>query len=124
MQKLRFALSAVIATAIVLSVAACAPAKLDITNVAGIIDTRPFAEYYKEHIVGSLNIDYSTGDFIALTTPLPKDGKYVIYGASDDEATAAAQAMFNRGYVDVTNVGTYENAKTVIDLPLVKNSNK
>jgi len=92
--------------------------------VAGIIDTRPYADYYKEHIVGSINIDYSTGDFIALTTPLPKDGKYIIFGSSDDEATSAAQAMFNRGYVAVTNVGTYDNAKTVIDLPLVKNSNK
>lgn len=124
MQKLRFALSTLIAGVLVLGLAACAPAKIDMTNVTGIIDTRPSAEFYKEHIIGATNIDYSTGDFIALTSPYVKTGKYLVYGSTAEEATAAVQAMFDRGFVDVTNVGDYANAKSLIPLTVVKDSYK
>jgi len=122
MPKLRFALATVISAVLVVGLSACSPGKLDISNVAGIIDTRPKAEFFKEHLVGSINIDYSTGDFIALTTDLPKNAKYLVYGSTDEQATAAVQAMFNRGYADVTNLGTYQNAVEMIDLPVIHDS--
>jgi rhodanese-related sulfurtransferase len=122
MPRLRFALATVVSAVLVVGLSACSPGKLDISNVAGIIDTRPKAEFFKEHLVGSINIDYSTGDFIALTTDLPKNAKYLVYGSTDEQATAAVQAMFNRGYADVTNLGTYQNAVEMIDLPVIHDS--
>ena len=116
MKKLRFSLAAAIALVLAVSVAACSPGKMDISNVTMIIDIRPKAEYDKSHIVTAVNIDYSTGDFLALATPLQKNGKYLLYGTNDEEVIAAINLMLNRGFPDVTNIGDFKHAQEILPL--------
>lgn len=116
MKKLRFSLAAVLATVLVLSVSSCSPGKMDVSNVTAIIDTRPKAVYDKSHIVSAINIDYSSQDFLAFTTPLPRNGKYLLYGTNDAEVIAAINLMLNRGFPDVTNIGDFKSAQEILPL--------
>ena len=116
MNKFKTLFSAVLAMTLVAGLTACSPIKMDITGVAAIIDTRSPEEFAKSHIVGAINNPYATGDFMANATPLSSKAKYLIYGTTEEEVANACKILFNRGFIDVTNLGDFENAKRILPL--------
>ncbi len=116
MTKFKALFTAVLAMTLVAGLTSCSPGKLDIEGVAAIIDTRSAEDFAKGHIVGAVNKTYATGDFIANSTDMVKNGKYYIYGTTEEEVGLACQELFDRGYTNLTNLGDYENAQRILPL--------
>ncbi|MEY2816468.1 MAG: hypothetical protein RJA78_1044 [Actinomycetota bacterium] len=120
MSRVRNSFTAVLAVSLIAGLAGCAPAKLDVSDVAGIIDVRTPAEFRKSHIAGAINIDYSSLDFLANSTSLIKTDKYLVYGENSDQATAAAADLISIGISDITNLGSLEDALNVLPIGIGK----
>ena len=116
MTKFKFALASIFAVVLVLGVSACSPGKLDVTNVKAIIDTRTPEEFATSHIVGSINIDYSKGSYLADVSMMDRQGKYYIYGPSETQAGEAITEMFSLGFTDLVNLGSFEDAQRILPL--------
>ena len=63
-----------------------------------------------------MNVDYSTGDYMAAVTSLKKQGKYYVYGTTEAEAGLATKDMLGLGFTNVTNLGSFEDAQRVLPL--------
>jgi rhodanese-related sulfurtransferase len=120
MVKLRALATAVLAVSLVAGLAGCAPAKLDVSNVAAIIDLRTPAEFATSHITGATNIDYTSGGFFADASVLKKTEKYYVYGKTSDQASEGTQSLHALGITDVTNLGSFEDAQSVLPLGVTK----
>lgn len=120
MTKLRVLFAAVFAVSLVAGLAACAPAKLDVSNVAAIIDIRTPEEFAASHITGSINIDFASGGFFADATVLKKTEKYYIYGKTSAQAAEGTASLLALGINDVTNLGSFEDAQGVLPLGVTK----
>ena len=120
MTRTRLSLVAAIGLVLSLTLAACAPAKLDITDVTGIIDVRSAEDFATSHIVGSQSFPYNPSDFILSVTVFSKTGKYYVYGTNDAEVSQAITDMFGLGFTNVTNLGDFENAQRILPLGVTK----
>jgi rhodanese-related sulfurtransferase len=120
MTKLRIVFAATLAVVLVLGASGCAPAKLDVDGVTAIIDTRTAESYASSHIVGAVNIEYATGNYLAMVASMGKLGKYYVYGTTEDEAGLAVQDMYSLGLKDITNLGSFEDAQHVLPLGVTK----
>lgn len=116
MTKFKFALASIFAVVLVLGVSACSPGKLDVSDVTGIIDTRTKESFEISHIVGAVNVEYSTGNFIVAATAISRSGKYLVYGTTETEAGEALQDMLDLGFRNVINLGSFEDAQRVLPL--------
>jgi rhodanese-related sulfurtransferase len=120
MVKLRTLFTAVLAVSLVAGLAGCAPAKLDVSNVAAIIDLRTPAEFATSHITGATNIDYASGGFFADASVLKKTEKYYVYGSTTSQAEEGTASLKALGIADVTNLGSFEDAQGVLPLGVTK----
>lgn len=120
MNKLKVVFSVVIAALLISSLSSCSPAKLDVSDVSAIIDIRTADDFAAGHIVGAINNDYSIGDFIANATSLNRSGKYYVYGKNESDVAKALDDMFGMGFVNVTNIGSYEDAQRLLPLGVTK----
>jgi rhodanese-related sulfurtransferase len=120
MVKLRVLFTAVLAVSLVAGLSGCAPAKLDVSDVAAIIDLRTPAEFATSHITGARNIDYASGGFYADASVLKKTEKYFVYGKTADQATEGTQSLHALGISDVTNLGSFEDAQGLLPLGVTK----
>lgn len=120
MTKLRMVFTAVLAVSLVSGLSACAPAKLDVSDVAAIIDLRSPEDFAISHIAGAINIDYNSGGFFADASVLKKTEKYYVYGLTTEQATEGAQDIIALGIPNVTNLGTFEDAQNVLPLGVTK----
>lgn len=116
MGRVRSLFTAVLAVSLVAGLAGCAPAKLDVSDVAGIIDVRSRESFADSHITGAINIDYSSADFLANSTSLRKTDKYFVYGESSEQAGEASADLISIGVSDITNLGSFEDALNVLPL--------
>ncbi len=112
--------TAVLAVSLVAGLSACAPAKLDVSDVAAIIDLRSPEDFAISHITGATNIDYNSGGFFADASVLKKTEKYYVYGLTTEQATEGTQSIIALGITNVTNLGTFEDAQSVLPLGVTK----
>jgi rhodanese-related sulfurtransferase len=120
MTKLRILFTAIIAVSLVTGLSACAAAKLDVNDVAAIIDLRTPEDFAVAHITGATNIDYNSGGFFADASVLKKTEKYYVYGLTNDQATEGTKSLIALGISNVTNLGTFEDAQGVLPLGVTK----
>ncbi|MBJ7280346.1 MAG: rhodanese-like domain-containing protein [Rhodoluna sp.] len=120
MTKLRILFTAVLAVSLVAGLSACAPAKLDVSDVAAIIDIRSPEDFAASHITGATNIDYNSGGFFAYASVLKKTEKYYVYGKTSEQATEGTQSIRALGISNVTNLGSFEDAQGVLPLGVTK----
>lgn len=118
--KRNFSIALLLSALLVVSLTACAPAKLDVSNVTKIIDTRSPEAFAKGHIVGAVNYQYIPYAFVASVTGLDRKGVYFVYGTTSDEAGKAATDLQSLGIVNVTNLGNYDDAQHVLPLGVTK----
>ncbi len=118
--KTRLSIALFLSAFLVVSLSACAPAKLDVSNVTAIIDTRSPSEFAKGHIVGAVNFQYIPYVFVASVTQLNRKGVYYVYGKNADEAGKAATDLQSLGITQVTNLGNYDDAQHVLPLGVTK----
>ncbi len=120
MKILKALVAPVLAISLTSGLSGCAPAKLDVSDVAGIIDVRTPEAFAESHITGAINIDYSSGDFLANSTSLRKTDKYFVYGESSEQASEASADLISIGVSDVTNLGSFADAQSVLPLGATK----
>jgi rhodanese-related sulfurtransferase len=118
--KTRLSIALFLSALLVVSLSACAPAKLDVSNVTAIIDTRSASDYSKSHIAGAINIGYVSGSFIGKIIFQSRKGIYYLYGTTADEAGQARNDMLSLGFKNVTNLGNIQDAQNVLPLGLNK----
>ncbi len=118
--KTRLSLAIVLSMLLVATLSSCAPAKLDVSNVSAIIDTRTPEEFAKSHIVGAINISYAAGSYLAYASSLAHNGVYYVYGETADEAGNAKADMVSLGINQVTNLGNFSDAQNVLPLGVTK----
>jgi len=118
--KAKLSIAVALSALLVLGLSACAPAKLDVSNVTAIIDTRSPSEFAKGHIVGAVNVEYVQYVFVASVTGLNRQGVYYVYGKNSEDAGKAATDMQSLGIQNVTNLGNYEDAQHVLPLGVTK----
>jgi len=116
MSRVRNLLTAVLAVSLIAGLAGCAPAKLDVSDVAGIIDVRTPEEFAVSHITGSINISYTDSNFLANSTALRKTDKFYLYGSTSTQADEAARDLISLGITDLTNLGSFEDAQSILPL--------
>ncbi len=68
-----------------------------------IIDVRSPAEYDQAHIVGAVNIDVESPDFVDRITELDPDEPHLLYCRSGRRSDLAAQQMAAAGFTDITD---------------------
>jgi len=116
----RSAIAILLSAFLVASLSACAPSKLDVSNVTAIIDTRSAEDFSKSHIAGAINIGYVSGSFIGKIIFQSRKGVYYIYGTTADEAGQARNDMLSLGFKNVTNLGNFKDAQDVLPLGVKK----
>jgi len=119
-KKMKLSITVALTAMIVLGLSACAPAKLDVSNVTAIIDTRSPAEFAKSHIVGAVNVEYVPVAFLASVSGLSRKGVYYIYGRNADEVSQAVRDIQSLGVQNVTNLGNFADAQHVLPLGVTK----
>lgn len=120
MIKFRGLVSIIFAVTIVSGLSGCAPAKLDVSDVAAIIDLRTPEQFAKSHITGAINIDYASGGFFAEASVLKKTEKYYLYGETAGQAQEGTASLMALGISDATNLGSFEDAQNVLPLGVTK----
>ena len=116
MKSLRVLFAAVVAASLVAGLNSCSGVKLDVTDVTAIVDIRSADEFENSHIVGSINMDFDAGYFAAEATNLRRNGKYYLYGKDEAQVSKAMDELNVMGFVNVTNIGSFEDAKRLLPL--------
>lgn len=116
MKSLKSFIAIIVAAGLIAGLTSCAPVKLDVSDVTAIIDLRSTSEYEKSHIAGSINIDFDAGYFTAEATNLRRNGKYYFYGKDEAQVSSAMDDLSIMGFTDVTNIGSFEDAKRLLPL--------
>jgi rhodanese-related sulfurtransferase len=118
--KSRLSISIILSLILVATLSACGSSKLDVSNVTAIIDTRSPEAFAASHIVGAINITYTTGTFLATASGFSRTGTYYIYGTTATEAGKAKGDMTSLGTKNVTNLGNFQDAQDVLPLGITK----
>lgn len=120
-KALQLLVGAVIAALVVATVTACAPTeKIDLTQVAAVIDVRTPAEFATGHLEGAVNYDIQSPDFVNQIASLDKSANYFIYCRSGNRAGAAIEYLTNAGFTGtLTNGGSVANAASLTELKVV-----
>ena len=112
----------VVAFAVVVGVAACAPTQeaIDVASDTVIIDVRTPAEYAEGHLDGAVNIDVQSPEFDVLVSELPADGEYVVYCRSGNRSASAIDRMEALGFTSLVNAGGVDAASSATGISIVK----
>ncbi len=102
-----------------LGLSACATEKVDMSNVAAVIDVRTPVEFTSGHLEGALNFDIQGMKFSEQIATLDPNATYLVYCRSGSRAAAAVDAMKSIGIDNVTNLGSVNDALSATDLALV-----
>ena len=89
----------------------CNEAKELVKEGAILIDVREQDEYNQEHLNGAINISYTIiGDKISeITSDLDK--KIIVYCRSGARSNKAANALIDKGYKNIYDLGGINNCK-------------
>lgn len=115
------------ATALLLGLAACAPAPsavngsghVQVSDSTIVLDVRSADEYAAGHLTGTKLLDFNGGDVAAAIPSLDPDAEYLIYCRSGSRAGQAIALMEKAGFTNLTNLGSLEQAAEVTGLTIV-----
>ena len=117
----RILLSIALALGLALGASACStpaePRALDAGTV--VVDVRTPAEFASGHLEGAINIDVQAADFEARLAELDPAGTYYVYCRSGNRSGQAIDRMAARGFTELTNGGSVENASKATGVAVV-----
>ncbi len=93
------------------------PVTVDAATI--VIDVRTPEEFSQGHLEGAVNLDVEGGAFEQGLTELDPAGSYIVYCRSGRRSAHAAALMAERGFADVIDLGSFEQAASATGLPLV-----
>ncbi|MDJ0336053.1 rhodanese-like domain-containing protein [Salinibacterium sp. G-O1] len=108
-----------LAAAVLVGLAGCAPASIEMTPDTVVVDVRTSDEYSAGHLDGAVNIDVRAADFDTRVSELPQDGRYVVYCASGNRSASAVSRMANLGFTDLVDAGGMSSASSSTGLAVV-----
>lgn len=120
MRRAFLALTATLASVLVVTGCAGSGEPTIETDGAVVVDVRTPAEYASGHLEGAVNLDVEDqAAFAASLTTLDPDDPYVVYCRSGNRSAAAAGQMSAAGFTDVTDAGGLQAASDATGLPVV-----
>ena len=102
-----------------LSLTSCSAEKVDMANVAAVIDVRTPVEFTSGHLEGAVNFDIQGMSFMDELATLDPNATYLVYCRSGSRAAAAVDTMKSMGIDNVTNLGSVNDAASATGLAVV-----
>ncbi len=84
-----------------------------------VIDVRTPGEFAEGHLDGALNLDVESGAFEQGLSELDPTQSYIVYCRSGRRSAIATALMAERGFADVADLGSLEQAAEATGLPVV-----
>lgn len=84
-----------------------------------IVDVRSPSEYEAGHLNGAVLLDLNAGQFAAELPTLDPEAEYLVYCRSGNRSGQAVAMMEGEGFVNVTDLGSMENASEVTGIEIV-----
>jgi len=84
-----------------------------------IIDVRTAEEFAEAHVESAVNLNVEDGTLETALAGMDPSASYVVYCRSGRRSAIAAQLMADRGFGDITDLGTLENAAAVLGAAVV-----
>lgn len=84
-----------------------------------VIDVRTPAEFDEGHLEGAVNHNVEDGSLADALASLDPAGEYIVYCRSGRRSAIAAQQMAEAGFVNVTDLGSVEEAASATGLAVV-----
>jgi phage shock protein E len=81
-----------------------------------VIDVRTPVEFGENHLVGALNLDFTTADFAEQVDKLDKSASYRLYCRTGNRSAQAAEMMKKLGFADVQSVGGLKDAASKLQM--------
>lgn len=114
------------AAALLFGLAACSSApgsasgsdKVQLDSDTILLDVRTPEEYAAGHLDGARLLDFNGGDVAEAIPSLDPDAKYLVYCRSGNRAGQAIALMEGAGFVDLTNLGSLEQAADTTGLAI------
>lgn len=115
----KLAAAILVALTATLSLTSCSTEKVDMTNVAAVIDVRTPVEFTSGHLEGAMNFDIQGMSFMDELATLDPNATYLVYCRSGSRAAAAVDTMKSMGIDNVTNLGSVNDAASATGLAVV-----
>ncbi len=80
-----------------------------------IIDVRSEAEWNQGHLVRAQRINWDEISYKILNIAPDKNKKIILYCRSGNRAGKAMKVLFEMGYTDITNAGSLESARKLLN---------
>lgn len=109
------------ALALTLGLGGCAETATEpvtLTDDTIIIDVRTPQEYAQEHLKGAQLLDLTSGDLAAALPALDTGAEYLVYCQSGNRSAQATTMLGDAG-LNVTDLGSLDEAATATRLPIV-----
>lgn len=120
---IRGALLAVLAvTALAALLSSCSGSTaeaVEVTDKTIILDVRTPGEYAEGHLDGAKLVDFNGGQFQALLPDLDPNAEYLVYCRSGNRSGQAVAMMKERGFSNVTDLGSLGDAADATGLAIV-----
>ena len=85
-----------------------------------VIDVRTAEEFAAGHVESAVNLDLEDGSLENALAGLDPADRYVVYCRSGRRSAIAVQMMAERGFTDVVDLGTLEDAAATLGARVVK----
>jgi len=109
-----------LAFGLTVSVAACSQGpSYEVQESTIVIDVRTPQEFATGHLVGAVNIDVQSPDFVDRVMELDPNGEYFIYCRSGNRSGQAISQMTQMGFTDMTNGGSVAQAAKMSGIAVV-----
>ena len=118
-QIFKLVAATLVALTATLSLTSCSTEKVDMTNVAAVIDVRTPVEFTSGHLEGAVNFDIQGMSFMDELATLDPNATYLVYCRSGSRAAAAVDTMKSMGIDNVTNLGSVNDAASATGLAVV-----
>ncbi len=115
----KLAAAILVALTATLSLTSCSAEKVDMANVAAVIDVRTPVEFTSGHLEGAMNFDIQGMSFMDELATLDPNATYLVYCRSGSRAAAAGDTMKSMGIDNVTNLGSVNDAASATGLAVV-----
>jgi phage shock protein E len=115
----KLAAAILVALTATLSLTSCSAEKVDMANVAAVIDVRTPVEFTSGHLEGAMNFDIQGMSFMDELATLDPNATYLVYCRSGSRAAAAVDTMKSMGIDNVTNLGSVNDAASATGLAVV-----
>ena len=91
-----------------------------VTSDTMLIDVRSAEEFSAGHLAGAVNIDVNDPEFDTRIAALDPNRPYLLYCRSGNRSAQAAERMRQGGFVDLTDLGSVEEAAEATGIEIVR----